>query len=98
MVWATPPTPFKIFNKQKCHFFFHLQNRRTGGQNRSCLGSWYQWERGGRGEKVKEGEYGTNCVHLYINGKLSPVETLPGMVGELIKENGGGGEFKYDIL
>jgi hypothetical protein len=32
---------------------------------------------------------------MYVNGKMIPVETIPGKVGE---ENGGGGEFKYDIF
>jgi hypothetical protein len=35
---------------------------RTGRQNRSCLGGWYQWE----GEDVEE------------NGKMRPVETMSG--------------------
>jgi hypothetical protein len=27
-----------------------------------------------------KGEYGTNtCVYMYINGKMRPVETIPGM-------------------
>jgi hypothetical protein len=29
-----------------------LQNQRTGEQNRSCLGGWYQCKRGGYGERV----------------------------------------------
>jgi hypothetical protein len=33
----------------------------------------------------------------YVNGKMRPVVTIPGMGGE-IKENDGGGEFNYDIL
>jgi hypothetical protein len=33
---------------------------------------------------------------LYVNGKMRPVETIPGIGGGRIKENGGGGEFKYD--
>jgi hypothetical protein len=37
-------------------------------------------------------------IHMYVNGKMKPVETVPGMVGRKIKENDGGGEFKYDIL
>jgi hypothetical protein len=32
------------------------------------------------------------------NGKMRPVETIPGMGGRRIKENDGGGEFNYDIL
>jgi hypothetical protein len=35
---------------------------------------------------------------MYVNRKLIPVEIIPGMGREGIKENGGGGEFKYDIL
>jgi hypothetical protein len=30
--------------------------------------------------------------------KMRPVETIPGMGGGEIKENGGGGKFKYDIF
>jgi hypothetical protein len=33
---------------------------------------------------------------MYVNGKMRPAETVPGM-GEL-KENGGGGESNYDIF
>jgi hypothetical protein len=29
---------------------------------------------------------------------MRPVEAIPGMEGGGIKENNGGGEFKYDIL
>jgi hypothetical protein len=32
---------------------------------------------------------------MYVNGKMRPVETIPGMGGE---ENDRGGEFNYDIL
>jgi hypothetical protein len=32
---------------------------------------------------------------VHVNGKMIPVEAIPGMWGG-IKENGGGGEFKYD--
>jgi hypothetical protein len=35
---------------------------------------------------------------MYVNGKVIPVETIPGMVGGGIKESGGGGEFKYNIF
>jgi hypothetical protein len=34
---------------------------------------------------------------MYVNGKLRPVETIPGMEVGDIKENDGGGEFNYDI-
>jgi hypothetical protein len=35
---------------------------------------------------------------MFVNGKMIPVETIPGIRGGDIKENGGGGEFKYDIF
>jgi hypothetical protein len=37
------------------------------------------------------------CTHA-VNGKIRPVERIPGMGGGKIKENDGGGEFNYDIL
>jgi hypothetical protein len=37
-------------------------------------------------------------VYLYVNGKMRPVETIPGMVGGRIKSNDGWGEFNYHIL
>jgi hypothetical protein len=35
---------------------------------------------------------------MYVNEKMIPVETIPGMEGEGIKENGGGGEFSMIYL
>jgi hypothetical protein len=35
---------------------------------------------------------------MYVNGKMRPVETIPGMGEGKIKENDGGGEFSYDIF
>jgi hypothetical protein len=38
---------------------------------------------------------------IYENGKMRPVETIPGMGERGIKENDGGGvggDFNYDIL
>jgi hypothetical protein len=35
---------------------------------------------------------------MYINAKMIPVETIPGMGEEGIKESDGGSEFKYDIF
>jgi hypothetical protein len=35
---------------------------------------------------------------MHVNGKIRPVETIPGMRGGEVKENDGGGEFNYDIL
>jgi hypothetical protein len=37
-------------------------------------------------------------IYMCENGKIRPVETIPGMGGGGIKENDGGGEFNYDIL
>jgi hypothetical protein len=34
---------------------------------------------------------------MYVNAKMIPVETVPGM-GRETKENGGGGEFKLIYL
>jgi hypothetical protein len=35
---------------------------------------------------------------MYVNGKMIPVETIPGMGEGRIKENDGEGKFKYDTL
>jgi hypothetical protein len=35
---------------------------------------------------------------MYVKGKMIPVETIPEWREEGMKENGGGGEFKYDIF
>jgi hypothetical protein len=35
---------------------------------------------------------------MLLNGKMRPVETIPGMGERRIKENDGWGEFKHDIL
>jgi hypothetical protein len=35
---------------------------------------------------------------MYVNAKMTPGETIPGMGGGRIKENGGGREFKYVIF
>jgi hypothetical protein len=35
---------------------------------------------------------------MHINGEMIPTETIPGTGERGKKENGGGGEFKYDIF
>jgi hypothetical protein len=35
------------------------------------------------------------CVHMYVNGKMKPVETIPG-TGD--KREWWGGEFKYNMF
>jgi hypothetical protein len=57
----------------------------------------------GRGKGVGNGFKSVNmvqilCTRVYVNGKKMPVKIIPGVGAEGIKENGGGGEFKYDIL
>jgi hypothetical protein len=64
-------------------FCIHLHNWRTELWNRSCLGrkGWYQWE----GEEVGKVNRRMNvvkyCVLIYVNGKMIPTETIPGMMG-----------------
>jgi hypothetical protein len=41
---------------------------------------------------------GKYCVLRYKNGKMRPLETIPGMGRGQIRENDGGSEFNYDIL
>jgi hypothetical protein len=38
------------------------------------------------------------CVHMYVNGKMMPVKLFQEWGERKIKENDGGGEFKYSIL
>jgi hypothetical protein len=35
---------------------------------------------------------------MYVNRKMRPIETIPGMGEGRIKETDGGDEFKYDIF
>jgi hypothetical protein len=35
---------------------------------------------------------------MYVNAKMIPVETIPGIRGGEMGERSGGGEFKYDIF
>jgi hypothetical protein len=59
--------------------------------------SWHQCGGGGYKERVWEVNMVEYYVLMYENGKMRPVETIPGM-GEGIKENDGGDEFNYYIL
>jgi hypothetical protein len=50
------------------------------------------------GEDIRKGCRRVNkYVLTYENGKLRPIETLPGVGRKEIKENDGGGEFNYYI-
>jgi hypothetical protein len=35
---------------------------------------------------------------MYVNVKMRPLEIIPGMRGEGLNENDGGGELNYDTL
>jgi hypothetical protein len=35
---------------------------------------------------------------MYVNVKMIPIETIPGLRGGRMKESNEGGEFKYDIF
>jgi hypothetical protein len=60
------------------------------------VGSSGRWEVAGKGygrvNAVKK------CMYMYVNAKMIPIETIPGIRGGEIKENGGGGESKYDTF
>jgi transcription initiation factor IIF auxiliary subunit len=51
------------------------------------------------GKDVGGGTWYKYCVHMYVNGKMRSVETIPGMVGLGVK-NDGWGEFNmmFDIF
>jgi hypothetical protein len=55
----------------------------------------------GEGRNIRKGCGKVNMVEYYVliyeNGKMRPVETLPGMGGGRIKENDGGDGFNYDL-
>jgi hypothetical protein len=57
--------------------FIKSENRRAGGR---------MWVKGVGGRIWYK-----YCVYMYVNGKMRPVETIPGMGGGGIKENDGGG-------
>jgi hypothetical protein len=46
--------------------------------------------------RVSEGEYTVNTVYTCM--QMIPIETISGIRGRGIKENSGGGEFKYDVF
>jgi hypothetical protein len=60
---------------------FLLQNLRTGGWSRSCGGKGRGGSTSGRGQVAGKQVGGLiqckNCVHIYVNAKMIPVETVP---------------------
>jgi hypothetical protein len=84
-----------LYLQQKCHIFFFLFSS-TKSENRR--GEQVLPGLGGRGNSGRERVNMVQiCVLMYVNGKMRPVETIPGMGGG-IKKNDGGCEFNYDIL
>jgi hypothetical protein len=63
-----------ILNKQNAIFFFYKIGEQVG---------WGRAGTSGKRKKVGKGVGGglwcTYCVHMYVNGKMRPVETVPGM-------------------
>jgi hypothetical protein len=54
-----------------------------------------------RGGDVGKGCRRVNMIQIlctYLNGKMRPIETIPGTKGGEIKENDGGSEINYDIF
>jgi hypothetical protein len=90
--WKCHRKPRYSYLKQTKMLFF-FQKWKTRRQNKSCVGVCTC----GSGEDVRRGCRSVNkckyCVHLYVNGKVIPVETIPEM-----GENDGGGEFNYDVF
>jgi hypothetical protein len=52
---------------------------------------------GGTGE-WEWGRWHKYCIHMQVSAKMVPVETVPGIGGEEMKESSRGGEFKYDVF
>jgi hypothetical protein len=42
---------------------------------------WHQWEGGGFGERVRRVNMMQKCIHMYVNAKIIPVKTIPGIGG-----------------
>jgi hypothetical protein len=59
---------------------------------------WYQWEGADIRKEYKKVNIMEYYVLMYENGKMRPVEIIPGMQEEETKENDGGGEFNYYIV
>jgi hypothetical protein len=48
---------------------------------------WHKWEEGGDGEiEVGRRIWCKKCVHIYVNAKMIPVKTIPGMKAWVNKE------------
>jgi orotate phosphoribosyltransferase-like protein len=74
-----------------------LENRRAEKVLSGELLPVCKWEEVGKGCR-RVNMVQILCTFIYVSGKMRSVETIPGIAGGGIKENGGGGEFKYDIF
>jgi hypothetical protein len=72
-----------------------MENRRA---EQALSGGWQQWG----GEDIRKGCGRVSMVEYYTlmneNGKLRPVETIPGLGEGGVKESDGGDEFNYDNI
>jgi hypothetical protein len=50
------------------------------------------------GKEVGRRIWYKKCIHMYVNAKMIPVQTIPGIRGGRTKENGGGEECTYGIF
>jgi hypothetical protein len=66
---------YSYLKQTKTSFFF--QKWRTGGQNKSCLGSRKDVQRGYKRVNMVQ-----ILCNMYVNGKMRPVETIPEMEEE----------------
>jgi hypothetical protein len=65
-----------------------------------CPGGGEGWHSGSGemgGKEVGRRIWYKKCIHMYVNAKMIPVQTIPGIKGGSMKESCGGGELKYDI-
>jgi hypothetical protein len=58
-----------ILNKPKCQFFSFTKSENRRAEQVLPRRGWYQWEEGGGGEMVREGEYGANAVYTVCKWK-----------------------------
>jgi hypothetical protein len=60
-------------------------------------GNWHQWKGGGGWERGRRMNM-AQCVHMYVNAKMIPVETVQGIREGRMGKRSGKEEFKYDIF
>jgi hypothetical protein len=79
-----------------CLFFDKIEEQEgTGLGGRGC---WNQWEGGGGREKGRRMNTCNQCIHIYVDAKRIPAETVAGIRGGGMKDSSEGNEFKCDIF